>query len=178
MIHVMTDIETLSKSNKPVLLEIGAAKFNASEIIDTFHIGIDPRDCQRYGLELDADTVMWWLDPKRDEARKRQAEMGRIDLFAALDGFAMWVRDTPEGELGSNWGKGATFDNVKLKSAFDACGLEYPFGYRQDECYRTMANRFPDVEYAQIGTAHSGVDDAVSQATHLQLICKAHGIKL
>lgn len=178
MIHVMTDIETLAQSNKPVLLEIGAAKFDMTGVLDTFHIAIDPADCQRYGLEIDASTIMWWFDPKRDEARKRQVELGRIDLFAALDGFAMWVNQTPKESLGSNWGKGATFDNVKLKAAYDAAGIEYPFGFRQDECYRTMANRFPDVEFTPIGTKHSGVDDAVSQATHLVMIAKTHGIEL
>jgi hypothetical protein len=161
-----------------VLLEIGAVKFNADEVIDRFQIGIDPSDCQRYGLEIDADTVMYWFREKMGEARKVQNEMGRLDLFAALDGFQMWVNQTPADALGSNWGKGATFDNVKLKAAYDAVGLPYPFTYRQDECYRTMANRFPDVEYVQVGTAHSGVADAESQAIHLITICKAHGVTL
>lgn len=178
MIHTMIDIETLGTSNKCALLEIGAAKFDADKIIDTFHVGIDPADCQRYGLEIDGSTVMWWFDPKRDEARLRQSEMGRIDLFAALDGFAMWVNQTPEPDRGSAWGKGATFDNVKLEAAYHAAGLEYPFGFRQNECYRTMANRCPEVEFTPVGTKHSGVDDAVSQATHLQMICRQLGIAL
>lgn len=178
MIHVMIDIETLSKGNKPVLLEIGAVKFNADEVVERFTVGIDPVDCQRYGLELDADTVMYWLSDKMAEARKVQNEMGRIDLFSALDGFKAWVEQTPTDQRGSAWGKGATFDNVKLKAAYDAVGVAYPFTYRQDECYRTMANRFPDVEYVQTGVAHSGAADAESQAIHLITICKAHGVVL
>lgn len=178
MIHVMIDIETLSKGNKPVLLEIGAVKFNADEIVDRIQVGIDPEDCQRYGLEIDADTVMYWFRETMGEARRVQNEMGRIDLFSALDGFKAWVEQTPAHELGSAWGKGATFDNVKLKAAYDAAKIGYPFSYRQDECYRTMANRFPDIKYEQVGTAHSGVADAESQAIHLITICKAHGIAL
>lgn len=178
MIHVMIDLETIGKSNAPVLLEIGAVKFNGDEVVDRFQVGIDPEDCERYGLKCDASTFMYWMRDKMAAARKLQNEMGRIDLFAALDGFAAWVRQTPEDQLGSAWGKGATFDNVKLKSAYDAVGLSYPFTYRQDECYRTMANRFPQIEYVQAGTAHSGVADAESQAIHLITICKAHGIAL
>jgi hypothetical protein len=178
MIHTMIDIESLSTSNTPVLLEIGAVKFNADEVLDRIQIGIDPADCERYGLKCDAATVMYWMQDKMADARKAQNELGRVDLFAALDGFAGWVNQTPEEERGSAWGKGATFDNVKLKAAYDAVGLTYPFTYKQDECYRTFANRFPDVEYVQVGTAHSGVQDAESQAIHLITICKAHGVKL
>jgi hypothetical protein len=177
--HIMGDIETLAtKSHKPVLLAIGGVKFDGDQIIDRFQVGIDPEDCERYGLEIEASTVMWWFDAKRDQARKEVLEMGKVDLFAALDGFATWVRETPEPERGSFWGKGATFDNVKVKGAFDAVGLEYPFSYRQDECYRTLANRCKDVEYVQIGTAHNPLSDAESQAVHLQAICKQYAIEL
>lgn len=179
MQHIMGDIETLAtKSNKPVLLAIGGVKFDGDKIIDRFQVGVDPEDCQRYGLDIEAATVLWWLDEKRAQAREEVLAMGRVDLFAALDGFAMWVRETPEDQRGSFWGKGATFDNVKIKGAYDAVGLEYPFTYRQDECYRTLANRCPDIPYTQIGTAHNPLADAESQAVHLQAICKSRAIEL
>ena len=122
--HIMGDIETLAKSNKAVLLSLGGVKFDGDKIIDRFHVGIDAADCQRYGLEIDADTVMWWLHPDRDAARQELHTLGKVDLFAALDGFAIWVRETPDSERGSFWGNGATFDNVKLKAAYDAVGLD------------------------------------------------------
>jgi hypothetical protein len=176
--HVMADVETLGVSTAPVLLSIGAVKFDKDNIIDRFHVGIHAEDCERYGLKIDGSTVMWWLAPEREQARKELLELGRVELFIALDGFATWIKETPEDTLGSLWGKGATYDNVVLKSAYQAAGLEYPFTYKQDECYRTMANRCPDVEYVQIGTAHNGVADAESQATHLQAICRQYGIAL
>ena len=176
--HVMADIETLGLGNNCMLWTIGGVRFDADNILEKFEVAIDIVDAERYGLKIDAKTVLYWLDPKRDAARKMIMDMPTVDLFAALDGFSMWVNEVPLDERGSLWGKGATFDNVRIKSAFEAVGLEYPFTYRQDECYRTMANRFPDVEYAQIGTAHYHLDDAASQATHLQAICKKHGIAL
>lgn len=179
MHHVMLDIETLGvKSTKPVLLSIGAVKFDAENIIDRFHVGVDPVDCQRYGLDIDASTVWWWLSQSRAEAREALINLPRVDLLSALDGFSMWVAQTPRSELGSLWGKGATFDNVRLRSAFGAVHLEFPFSYKQDECYRTLANRCPDVEYAQIGTEHDGLADAESQAIHLQAICRQYAIAL
>lgn len=179
MIHVMHDIETWAKdSATPVLLSIGAVKFDGETIIDRFHVGVDPVDCQRFGLEIEADTVMWWMDEARAEARKQLLELGRVDLFAALDGYAMWVRQTAKDDLGSAWGNGSNFDNAKLKSIYQKAQVEWPFSYKQEECYRTMRNRYPDVPFTRLGVHHGALDDAESQAVHLQAIAKAAGFSL
>lgn len=177
--HVMADIETLGLADDCLILSIGGVLFDGDTILDKFHVGIDPVDAERYGLKIDAATAWnYWADPKRDEARKRLFELGKVDLFAAMDGFKMWVEQTPTSERGSLWGKGATFDNVRIKNAYKAIQLESPFSYRQDECYRTLANRCPAIPYTQIGVVHDALDDAESQAVHLQAICKHLGIAL
>lgn len=177
MLHIMQDIETWSTRNNALLISIGAVKFDKDNIIDRFEVGIDPVDAARYGLHIDPETVQWWMHPDRREALDRWQALPKVDLAAALDGFSQWVRfDTDE--LGSLWGNGATFDNVKLKSAFDAVGLEYPVSFRQDECYRTMKNRFPTVEFVRVGVSHSPLDDAMSQALHLQEIARQFGVTL
>ena len=177
--HVMADIETLSIREDCVPLAIGGVLFDNDNILDKFHVGIDPVDAERYGLKVDAATAWnYWADPKRDKARKRLFELPKVDLMTALMGFEAWVQETPTEARGSLWGKGATFDNVRIKKFYDAVGMKYPFSYRQDECYRTLANRCPDVEYVQFGVAHDALDDSVSQAVHMQEICRKYGIKL
>lgn len=176
--HIMHDIETLSTKNNPVIFALGAVKFTREGVVDRFEIGIDPADCQRLGLHIDAKTVMWWMDEERAAARKYLNEIGKIDLFAALDGYTMWIDQTPKDVRGSMWANGATFDHIKLGSAFDACGLEKPWGYRQEECYRTISNRFKDVPFERHGIAHGPLDDSLSQAFHLVEIDKAHGLSL
>jgi len=178
MIHVMGDLETLATTPNALIMSIGAVKFDADKIIDRFHVGVELKDAQRYGLEIDADTVMWWMDPEREAARKALVEVGRVDLWSALDGFAMWVAQTPLDEQGDMWGNGATFDNVILKNAYTKVGLDYPFSYKQDACYRTMSRRLPELKVDRIGVHHSPVDDAETQAVHLQAICRQLGVEL
>lgn len=178
LVHVMHDIETFSTHNNPVIPALGAVKFTREGVIDRFEVGIDPADCQRLGLHIDANTVEWWLDPQRAAAWAHIQTLGKIDLFAALDGYTMWLEQTPKDARGSMWANGATFDHVKLGSAFKACGLQLPWHYRQEECYRTISNRFKDVEFERQGIAHGPLDDSLSQAFHLVEIDKAHGINL
>lgn len=179
MIHVMLDIETLSTRHDALITEIGAVKFDADTIIDRFHVGVDIVDAQRsYNRHIDAGTVLYWLAEKRAEARKAMLELYRVDMYSAFDGLVMYINETPAEQLGSVWGKGSTFDNVLVRDACAAAGIEYPVSYRQDECYRTFANRCPDVPYEQIGTAHVSIADAESQAVHLQRICKHLGLTL
>ncbi len=178
-VHVMHDIETLAvKSSLPVLLSLGAVKFTSDGILEQFHVRIDPVDCQRHGLEIEADTVEWWMDEERAEARRQLHTMGKVDLYAALDGYAMWINETPKDQLGSGWSQGSSFDNAKLEAIYVKLGIEWPFGYRQIECYRTMRNRFADVPFKRMGVHHGALDDAHSQAAHMVQIVQAHGIRL
>lgn len=191
--HVMVDIETLGTGNNALPISIGAVKFTATDILNKFEVGIDPDDAQRFGRIITGGTVMWWFDPERDEARKRIFAMPKIDLCSALQGFSDWCQmptavGVPEGDvpfevdeplqLGSLWGNGAIFDNVILQAAADATRTDWPFDFRANECYRTMKNRNPDIEFERVGVHHDAVDDALSQALHLQRICAARGFQL
>jgi hypothetical protein len=178
-IHVMHDFESWAlKSTKPCLISLGGVKFTGTEIIDSFHVRIDPADCQRFGLEIEAETVKWWMHNDRQAARDQLDTMGEVDLYAALDGYAMWVRQTPADQLGSAWSNGSNFDNARLKEIYRILGLDWPFSYKQEECYRTMKNRFPEVPCVRVGVHHGALDDAQTQAVHLQTICRSHLIAL
>lgn len=169
--HVMLDLETWGTGNDAVVVSIGACKFDKNDILAAFHVGVDPASCMELGLKVDAGTILWWMDPKQREALDSWLQLERIDLASALLGFQMWCKGEP-GVL-AVWGNGSTFDNVILRSAYAAAGLEYPVRFWQDLCYRTKKNECASVPMVREGTHHKALDDAISQAKHLQAIWRS-----
>jgi len=181
-VHVMVDLETFSTKEDAAILSIGACKFDPSvplgmnPIIDSFEVHIDPADCQRMGMHIDVDTVLWWMHADRDEARAEllSHRYSWVDLAGALDEFKHWLGF---GTL-PMWGNGVAFDNVILKSAYERCNMPVPWSFYHDRCYRTVKALAPDVKIKRVGTHHSAVDDAVSQAEHLIAITHTLGVPL
>lgn len=171
----MLDLETLGNGNEAVILSIGAVKFTNKELLDRFHVAIDPETCQAFGLKVDASTVMWWLDGDRQSAREALLEHTQIDLASALRGFAEWVGN----ESTPIWGNGSTFDNVILRNAYQACGMEYPIKFWHDWCYRTVKNLVPAISIDRSeGIHHDALADAENQARHLQALLEHLGVDL
>lgn len=170
-VRVMADIETLSAKPGGVILSIGAVKFDRHGVHDSFYQVITPKSCTDAGLKIDIDTVMWWFN-QSPEAQKALLAEPRSDLPQVLLCFAAWVASSYVGVFEEKrevelWGNGANFDNVLLAAAYDACGLDRPWKFYNDRCYRTLKAMHPDVPMARSGTHHNALDDARSQAMHL-----------
>ena len=68
MSHIMLDLETMGNGNRAAIIAIGAVAFNSSGVNQRFYqqVRLDMSiDC---GLEMDASTVLWWLQ-QSDAAR-------------------------------------------------------------------------------------------------------------
>ena len=161
MINVMVDLETLGKNSHSVIISIGAVEFDTmhQKLGRVFHMVVDAQSCVDAGLEIDASTVMWWLQQSQ-EAREVFKAKGE-PLTEVLRQFAAWY---PKGA--PLWGNGATFDNVILSNAYDATDLKQPWSYTKDRCYRTLKNLMPTVKQENVGVAHNALDDARYQALH------------
>lgn len=174
--HVMLDLETLGAGPESVIIAIGAVKFDPAsteQALEKFYTVIDPASCTQYGLKMEAKTVMWWMDEKQNEARKDLLNSVMLDLPSALDGFAVW--------LGENscpvWGNGAGFDNVILRNAYLKTGLEVPWKFTHDRCFRTLAALCPDIKHEEGWLKHNALNDAVAQTLRLQKIIEALDLK-
>jgi len=160
MNRVMLDLETMGNGTNAAIIAIGAARFDVGEITDEFYAVVDLASSVAVGLEIDASTIMWWMK-QSDDARK-QFERDNVPLVEALKQFSEWV-----GEDAEVWGNGAAFDNAILSNAYRKCGMEQPWKFWNDRCYRTVKSMNPYVKMVRQGVYHRAVDDAKSQADHL-----------
>lgn len=166
----MVDLETMSTQKNAAIISIGAVKFwlNVSQDEFTtdqlFYQTVSLKSSQKAGLDVDANTVEWWLQQSK-EAQSALFDHNRKDLVSALRAFSNWF--PKDAYL---FGNGATFDNIVLRSAFEACGVQYPVSYRNDMCYRTVA-RMANVQMERAeGVKHNALDDAIRQTRHLMAI--------
>lgn len=154
--RVMIDIETLGLEPGSAIVSIGAVRFDRDGLGDTFEASVNLTSCEEAGLEIDADTLEWWLG--QGEAAREQLT-GGDDLGDALADLRIWYRDADEV-----WANSPSFDCEHLERAFDAVGVNAPWEFRDERCYRTLRS-LTDVDVAWDGVEHDALDDAKYQAT-------------
>lgn len=154
--RVMLDIETLGLDSGCAIVSIGAVRFGAGELGETFYRSISLSSCQEHGLEIDAGTLEWWLD--QDETAQTQLAGGDA-LDEALRDFVDWYGDADE-----IWANSPSFDCSILSAAFDSVGIEAPWDYWSERDFRTLKKLPVAVEMEQAGTEHDALDDAKHQA--------------
>ncbi len=159
MNNIMLDLETMSTASNAAILSIGAVKFS-NKIDDEFYRVVNLKTCTDVGLEIDNSTIEWWNN-QSPEARQVFNEIP-ITLEQMLKDFSNWIGDKP-----MLWGNGSDFDNVILSNAYKACGIEQPWAYYNNRCFRTAKALYPAVKMEVTGTYHNALDDAHSQALHM-----------
>jgi len=154
--RVMVDIETLGREPGCVVVSIGAVRFGSDGLGEEFFAEIAPASAQEFGLEIDAETLQWWLT---QNGQARSQLVGGDDLDTALEAFAAWLPDDAEV-----WANSPSFDCEILDAAFAAVGQPTPWQWYNQRDVRTVKNfdAAPDIE--QDGIEHNALDDAIYQA--------------
>ena len=181
MNHVMLDLETLDTAPSAVVISIGAVAFDpyTNELGSRFYVEMteDISTQQLVGRTISGNTVNWWM--QQDVAAKRVFAVpptdssARVSTVEALERFRAFVVDNGDRNV-ELWGNGADFDNTILGSLYDVFGLKKPWSYSRNRCYRTMRalgiGPRRSLSQAREGVHHNALDDAVTQARHLQEI--------
>lgn len=162
MSRIMLDLETMGNKPTSAIIAIGAVKFGNGEILDRFYQKISLESSMDAGLTVDASTIIWWMNQSDDARKEFKDNDPHID--SVLIDFWVWC-----GEVNEMWGNGASFDNTILSNAYDVVGIEKPWKFWQDRCYRTIKASSP-IELKRVGTHHNALNDAESQALHLMEI--------
>lgn len=173
--HISLDLETLSTESNAAIVQIGAYCLNTQQ---DFSILIDPRSSENAGSHVSVETIEWW-DKQPTELRKRVFS-GTTPLQEALWTFRVWALSQTDSVHNLYlWSKGADFDCVVLKNAYELF-MEYPFDWRNHRCVRTAMHLLGSDRCAKIKSAfdvnnpdftpHDALWDAKLQAEYVGII--------
>jgi hypothetical protein len=154
--RVMVDIETLGLHPGAAILSIGAVQFTKEGLGDTFYREISLTSCQDVGLEIDAETLDWWLN--QDDA-VNGIITGGGNLYHVLKAFNDWY---PEGA--EVWANSPAFDCKLLEAAYDAVHLDEPWSFHDERDVRTLKSLPCAANVEMDGDEHHALDDAKHQA--------------
>ena len=177
MIEFMIDLETMGSGPTAAIVSIGCVPFDRESLTvgqDEFYTVVDLESSLKAGLTAESSTILWWMT-QSEEARTELFSGRRAQLYEALSALRYWMAGlVPAKNDRKVWGNGTAFDNVILSSAYKAVGLETPWNFWNDRCFRTMKNEFADMPLPdRSGLHHKAVDDARYQAECLVEILRS-----
>lgn len=159
--NVSFDLETLGKTSKAPIVQIAAVKFETDgTIIDTFSRTINVEYLEKYDLEPDYSTILWWLNQDKEAINQVfGSDSIKTDLKTALINFSNWLGTDEDYNFWSH----ATFDPPILKENYKAVGVEFPIYYRSFKDLRTLQEMAHNPNLKREGTHHVALDDALFQ---------------
>lgn len=200
-LHISIDFESLAaKATNPALLSAGVVTFDPNVMQTPASIASNPSihlklssrpglQTHQYGRVIENDTLGWWS--RQDGEAKvllEECMHSELDLRDALLQLNAWLEEQREAHKGTTgtkpevhaWSYGAKSDLVWWATACEAAGVEYPIGYRNEHCLRTLAGELPFVARGEYGVKHSALDDAIAQAAWVQKLRGAlrHGLSV
>jgi hypothetical protein len=173
MKRVMIDFETLGNGKNACIAQVGACYFVDGDIRTPMKINFDAESCMKFGAEMDASTVYWWLDQSK-EAQMSIIDQPRAPEYEALISLNEYLRGAEE-----IWSH-ATFDFVILMEALKRRNIKPSFSYRVARDIRTLNAFCPTFDKDSIkreGTHHDALDDAMYQAKYVTAMLGMLGIK-
>lgn len=154
---LMIDCEALGIGERPAILSIGAVVFDDSQIHAYFDAGISTESTTDF--DVSQDTLDWWAE--QSQVARQLAFSGTENIEDAL---IKLVNFYTQNECTEIWSKGALADIRWINNALDHFGIERPWKYYKEFCFRTLLKSVPQFEIPFHGIAHNALDDAIHQA--------------
>lgn len=188
--HVMVDGETLSLGGSCAFTQLAAIEFwpdqpdRECRLWSTY---IDLADSMRLGRQLDASTILWWMDdlqgagPEARQAlvnglRDHSGKSPPVDWRTALEQLAHFISGPVGRGLGSKpeplagvWSHGAGFDMSRLETAYRDLRMKAPFSHRDvldtRTVFRLAGKRMEDlIRHEEAGLLlHDAAGDVAAQ---------------
>lgn len=187
-LDLMVDLETLSTKPWAVIVSLGAVLFDPDAynvpVTDTSHKEIylyrhvDIDSMLECGGHVEQQTVLWWMDPKRDNARAEafRSDADRWPIIDVVDGLTRFCKDH---DVQNIWSHGLTFDVAILNNLYATFNKKWPVSFRACRDTRTLFDRVPkgiaEAPYTEHHpwpicdmSAHHPVYDSYVQARQVQ----------
>lgn len=177
--YLMVDMETLALDN-PVVIQLGYVVFNKKEILWESRVNICPKSCVAIGMEMDLDTVSWWMNTNPSlltsilNGNGQSIEEALSFMFNTYTNFnckgvmsngsladIKWVHQLVEGINKTNEDK-----------------VVIPWSYREELCYRTLRKLYPQYKGVEVGEKHDALNDALYQVDIVQKIMNGENVNL
>lgn len=161
--HFMLDFETLGNGKNACVIQIGACQFDrdTGEILDKFSLNIDAESAIQSGAEMDASTVLWWLQ----QSKEAITAVTRDPLTHIFQGFSELNEFLSRAE--TVWSH-ATFDFVILTETLKRLNLKPKFHYKVARDIRTLVDLsgINSKALPREGTHHNALDDCIYQVKY------------
>ncbi len=166
-INIMMDLETLGTDPGCTVLSIGATVF-LEEKRNQFYMKISRTSSAAFGFYEDPKTLEWWST--QDTAVFEEACSGEDSVAKVLVCFTRWLESITATPI--IWGNAASFDCGVLAAAYSNLGMEKPWSFKNEMCYRTLKNLYTGCVpvVIPVGVAHNALDDAINQANQVEVI--------
>ena len=150
---IIIDIETLANTSNAVIIEIAAIYFEEFEVKDTFNQKVQLQSCLDLGLEINENTLCWWL---KQDRKLLDVLKGGESITSVLNELSIWIRKYEEIEV---WANSPSFDLVILQNAFNKAGLQYPFNYLKERDLRTIKS----LTNTKLENNHNALEDCIHE---------------
>lgn len=132
---------------------------------DHFYYRCSLDSLKESGFSVSQDTLDWW--GKQSNEAFAEAFGGTKPIMHMFSAFHTYISILKEsfGDV-IVWGNGANFDNVICEHSFKKLGMSVPWSYKNNRCFRTLKELFPEIPIVYEGVKHNAVDDARNQALH------------
>lgn len=163
----MIDIETMAQGPNAAILSIAGVRFDleTGQTGAWMHEPVSLASSQEYGLEIDASTVLFWLDQSKEAQRGWRVEHPKL-LPSALNVLTHLVN--VEGGTSWVWANSPSFDCVILANAYKVTKQQKPWSFRAERDVRTLIQLGRDVGFdakaaPRTGVAHDALADCHEQ---------------
>lgn len=171
---VMIDMETLATGTQPVILTIGACKFDplADEIahasMETLYLRLDIDSQTALNRDISDDTIEWWgkqsVEAQQEALGDSTPDNPRYTIQEACDALYKfcWGAKT-------FWSNGATADIIWAESAFKQVNRAIPWKFWQVRDVRTAFDLGINPQMPE-KVEHHALADAINQAIGIQRV--------